>query len=322
MEAQHIAEARSGAGAAATGNPAAAAGLPARGSTVAGVAATHALAVDSAARFPAEAFEAVKAQRLLGIQVPQALGGEGASIADVADVCFQLGQACSSTGMIYAMHQIKVACIMRHMGENATLQRMLRRLCSEQLLLASSTTEGQAAATSAPARRRSSTRRADASLSSAAPASSPTAPTPTASSPPRAARPMLRPPTRCWWRSSRATTRSSACRAGTRSACAAPAARASRCGAARSAEQILPDPYEKNSQRRPWCRSRTCCGARCGPGSPRGATARGAGLHPQRDARINGQMPPGRAAVHPGAVDAAHPARHAEHLAAHATSSA
>ena len=32
---------------------------------------------------------------------------------------------------------------MRHMGENATLQRMLRRLCAEQLLLASSTTEGQ-----------------------------------------------------------------------------------------------------------------------------------------------------------------------------------
>jgi len=45
--------------------------------------------------------------------------------------------------MIFAMHQIKVACIMRHMGENATLQRMLRRLCAEQLLLASSTTEGQ-----------------------------------------------------------------------------------------------------------------------------------------------------------------------------------
>jgi acyl-CoA dehydrogenase len=48
-----------------------------------------------------------------------------------------------STGMIYAMHQIKVACIMRHMGANATLQGMLRRLCAEQLLLASSTTEGQ-----------------------------------------------------------------------------------------------------------------------------------------------------------------------------------
>ena len=137
MEAQQIAEARIAAGATATED------LLTRGKAVAAVAASHAGAVDSAARFPAEAFQAVKGQRLLGIQVPKALGGEGAGIGDVADVCYQLGQACGSTGMIFAMHQIKVACIMRHMGENATLQRMLRRLCAEQLLLASSTTEGQ-----------------------------------------------------------------------------------------------------------------------------------------------------------------------------------
>ena len=137
MEAKQVAEARAGAGATATDD------LLTRAKNVAAVAATHAVAVDSAARFPAEAFQAVKAQRLLGIQVPKALGGEGAGIGEVADVCYQLGQACGSTGMIFAMHQIKVACIMRHMGENATLQRMLRRLCAEQLLLASSTTEGQ-----------------------------------------------------------------------------------------------------------------------------------------------------------------------------------
>jgi acyl-CoA dehydrogenase len=137
MEAQQIAEARTGAGPAGLGD------LTTRAKAVAAIAANHAGAVDSAARFPAEAFQAVKAQRLLGIQVPKALGGEGASIGDVADVCYQLGQACSSTGMIFAMHQIKVGCIRRHMGGNTTLQGMLRRLCAEQLLLASSTTEGQ-----------------------------------------------------------------------------------------------------------------------------------------------------------------------------------
>jgi acyl-CoA dehydrogenase len=137
MEAQKVMEARVGSGAGAAGD------LAARAAAVAAVAAQHALAVDSASRFPSEAFAAVKAQRLLGIQVPKALGGEGAPISDVADVCFQLGQSCASTGMIFAMHQIKVACIRRHMGENATLQQMLRRLCAEQLLLASSTTEGQ-----------------------------------------------------------------------------------------------------------------------------------------------------------------------------------
>ena len=137
MEAQQVAEPRLPGGATPTED------LPTRVKTVADVAADHAIAVDSAARFPAEAFHAIKARRLLGIQVPKALGGEGVGIGEVADVCYQLGQACGSTGMIFAMHQIKVACVMRHMGENATLQRMLRRLCAEQLRVAASTTEGQ-----------------------------------------------------------------------------------------------------------------------------------------------------------------------------------
>jgi|HubBroStandDraft_4_1064222.scaffolds.fasta_scaffold49398_2 acyl-CoA dehydrogenase len=117
--------------------------LKSRAQAVAAIAAQHAGSVDTAARFPAESFEAVKKQRLLGIMVPHALGGEDAGISDVADVCYQLGQACASTGMIYAMHQIKTACILRHMRGSAALQRLLRRLCAEQLLLASSTTEGQ-----------------------------------------------------------------------------------------------------------------------------------------------------------------------------------
>ena len=117
--------------------------LPARAKAVAAVAAANALDVDASARFPAESFAAAKAQRLLGIMVPKALGGEGFSIGDVADVCYQLGYSCSSSGMIYAMHQVKIACIVRHMGSSVSLQQLLRRLCAEQLLLASSTTEGQ-----------------------------------------------------------------------------------------------------------------------------------------------------------------------------------
>jgi acyl-CoA dehydrogenase len=111
--------------------------------SVAAVAGRYASAVDSESRFPSEAFAAIKAQRLLSILVPKGLGGEGCSIADAAEVCYQLGQACSSTGMIYAMHSIKIACLVRHMRSNAALERLLRRLSTEQLLLASSTTEGQ-----------------------------------------------------------------------------------------------------------------------------------------------------------------------------------
>jgi len=45
--------------------------------------------------------------------------------------------------MIYAMHQTKVACVVRHGKASAWHQLLLRRLANEQLLLASSTTEGQ-----------------------------------------------------------------------------------------------------------------------------------------------------------------------------------
>jgi acyl-CoA dehydrogenase len=118
--------------------------LTARARAAAEVAKTNAAAVDAEARFPSESFAEIRKQRLLGLQVPQALGGEGASIAEIADVCYILGQACSSTALIYAMHQIKMACITRHAKGNAALERILGRIAADQLLMASSTTEGQA----------------------------------------------------------------------------------------------------------------------------------------------------------------------------------
>jgi len=117
--------------------------LAGRTEAVAATAATHAAAVDRDARFPHEALAAARSQRLLGIMVPHHLGGEGAGIGDVADVCYRLGRACASTAMIYAMHQTKVALVTRHGRGSAWHERLLRRLCDEQLLLASSTTEGQ-----------------------------------------------------------------------------------------------------------------------------------------------------------------------------------
>ena len=118
--------------------------LRARVERVAAVAAAHASAVDRESRFPREAIDAARAERLLGIAVPRELGGEGCGTADVVDVCYALGKACASTAMIYAMHQTKVACLARHGRPSPWHQLLLRRLCAEQLLLASSTTEGQA----------------------------------------------------------------------------------------------------------------------------------------------------------------------------------
>jgi acyl-CoA dehydrogenase len=119
-------------------------GLTARARAAADVAKAHAAAVDAESRFPSEAFAEIRRQRLLGIMVPTALEGEGASLADVTDVCYLLGQGCSSAALIYAMHQIKMGCVLRHAKGSPGLENIMRRIAAEQLLLASSTTEGQA----------------------------------------------------------------------------------------------------------------------------------------------------------------------------------
>lgn len=106
-------------------------------------AAAHAVAVDAGSRFPSEAFAEIRRQRLLGILVPQSLGGEGLPLRQVVDVCYALGQVCSSTALIYAMHQVKMGCVVRHHAHNPTIERILRQAATEQLLFASSTTEGQ-----------------------------------------------------------------------------------------------------------------------------------------------------------------------------------
>jgi acyl-CoA dehydrogenase len=118
-------------------------GYTARAEVVAKAAAACAPEVDCDSRFPRETFAAAGEQRLLGIMVPREFGGEGASVSDVASICYRLGQACSSSAMIFAMHQIKVACIVRHCHGSEWHEQVLRRLCRDQLLLASSTTEGQ-----------------------------------------------------------------------------------------------------------------------------------------------------------------------------------
>lgn len=107
-------------------------------------AAEHADAVDRDARLPDEALSAAKQQGLLSLLVPVEFGGDGATLTQAAEMCFQLGTACSATAMIVAMHQCCVACLVRHGRESAWHRALLRRIADEQLLFASSTTEGRA----------------------------------------------------------------------------------------------------------------------------------------------------------------------------------
>ncbi len=98
--------------------------------------------MDSGSRFPAEAITALREGGLLGAAIPRELGGQGASFATIVAVCHELGQACGSTAMVFAMHQIQVACITAHGQRSAWHRAFLQRVARQQLLLASATTEG------------------------------------------------------------------------------------------------------------------------------------------------------------------------------------
>jgi acyl-CoA dehydrogenase len=96
--------------------------------------------VDVRARFPLEAVSALRAEGMLSSLVPTALGGEGASLSAVANATSALARECASTAMVYAMHQLQVACLVRH-GTTEHLTSFLRDLVTHQYLLASATTE-------------------------------------------------------------------------------------------------------------------------------------------------------------------------------------
>ena len=120
------------------------ASLRSRAEAVSAVAANHAESVDRDAVFPIEAIAEAKRQRLFSAMIPVALGGDGASLSDLAEICYILGQACASTAMIVAMHTAALACVIRHGDAKPWHRDLLRRAADEQLLFASSTTEGNA----------------------------------------------------------------------------------------------------------------------------------------------------------------------------------
>lgn len=96
--------------------------------------------VDAHARFPQESIEALRARGLLAALIPTELGGGGAVLADIAAATEMLGRHCASTAMIFAMHQIQVACLVQH-ASTPHLRQLLRDVAQQGLLLASATTE-------------------------------------------------------------------------------------------------------------------------------------------------------------------------------------
>lgn len=97
--------------------------------------------VDRDARFPRESIDALKAAGMLSAYVGSELGGFGVDVEELARMCEMLGQECASSAMVFAMHQIQVACLVHHAGQSRFLRDYLRELVGTQRLVASVTSE-------------------------------------------------------------------------------------------------------------------------------------------------------------------------------------
>ncbi|HXE12090.1 MAG TPA: acyl-CoA dehydrogenase family protein [Bryobacteraceae bacterium] len=97
--------------------------------------------VDTRARFPLESIAALRSAGAMSWQVSHQYGGAGAKIDVLSDAAFELARRCASTGMIFAMHQIQVACILRHATHVPWFANYLQALADEQRLIASATSE-------------------------------------------------------------------------------------------------------------------------------------------------------------------------------------
>ncbi|MEI6253195.1 MAG: acyl-CoA dehydrogenase family protein [Mycobacteriaceae bacterium] len=107
---------------------------------VVAAAADAANDVDEKSRFPAEAVAALKEAGLLSCCLPSALGGRSSGVAELAGIARALGAACSSTGMVFAMHHTQ-ALTLAHHASHGPIAELTATIAAEEALLASATTE-------------------------------------------------------------------------------------------------------------------------------------------------------------------------------------
>jgi acyl-CoA dehydrogenase len=105
------------------------------------VAAQHADEVDREARFPHESIAALREERALSAFIAPELGGGGISFEAIAQACLELGRSCGASAMVFAMHQIQVVTIARHLRDAAWFESYLADVAEEQRLIASVTSE-------------------------------------------------------------------------------------------------------------------------------------------------------------------------------------
>lgn len=80
------------------------------------ILAENAVQADRQASFPAESVAALHRAGLLNAACPTDYRGLGCTLEDLIQIGIELGRGCGSTAMIWAMHQVQVACLVRHAG--------------------------------------------------------------------------------------------------------------------------------------------------------------------------------------------------------------
>jgi acyl-CoA dehydrogenase len=105
------------------------------------VAAPNADVVDRNASFPADSIQAIREAQGMSAFIPVELGGGGVSFPAIAEACFELGRRCGASAMVFAMHQIQIATIVRHLDQAPWFEEYLGTVSEEQRLIASVTSE-------------------------------------------------------------------------------------------------------------------------------------------------------------------------------------
>jgi len=90
--------------------------------------AANAARLDRTGDFAVESLALLRERALMGLLVPARFGGQGASHFELIDITQQLGKACLSSAIIFAMHCQQVAVLVHHAPDDLR-EIHLRRLC-------------------------------------------------------------------------------------------------------------------------------------------------------------------------------------------------
>ena len=99
----------------------------------------YAAEIDEQYRFPKENFEALHAENLIGLFIPESLGGQPCNYQEYCHIASILGEYCLSTALIWVMHTLQVALLADHAVDQ--YPEVLEDIAKNGSLLASVTTE-------------------------------------------------------------------------------------------------------------------------------------------------------------------------------------